>query len=157
MTYSAALPWPTQLPQDRSLGTEAEGLRESLYEAAAPASEDRGGEIFSRLADALEQAEVSDETTVSYSAFTKTWDFMMSLPTELPLPVVVVESEDEIGLDWDEDHQRVVSLTIDDSDQIGFSALFGREPHYGRVDCIDGLPETLRYVLARLYPSARLD
>lgn len=124
---------------------------------AAPASEDRRGEIFSRLADALEQAEASDGTNVSYSAFIKTWDFMMSLPTELPLPAVVVESEDEIGLDWDEDHQRVVSLTIDNSDQIGFSALFGREPYYGRVDCIDGLPETLRYVLARLYPSARLD
>lgn len=157
MTYAASLPWPTCLPEDRSLGTEAEDLQESLYEVAAPASEHRGGEIFSRLADALEQAEVSDGTTVSCSAFIKTWDFMMSLPTELPLPAVVVESVDEIGLDWDEDHQRVVSLTIDDSDQIGFSALFGREPHYGRVDCIDGLPETLRYVLSRLYPSARLD
>ena len=157
MTYAPALSWPTYLPEDRSLGTVAEDLRESLYEAAAPASDGRGGEIFSRLADALKQAEVSDGTTVSYSAFIKTWDFMLSLPTELPLPAVVVESEDEIGLDWDEDHQRVVSLTIDDSEQIGFSALFGREPHYGRVDCLDGLPETLRYVLARLYPSARLD
>ena len=124
---------------------------------AEPASDDRRGEILSRLFDALAQAGGSDRTNVSGSAFIKTWDFMRSLPTELPLPAVVVESEDEIGLDWDEDHQRIVSLTIDHSDQIGFSALVGREPHYGRVDCIDGLPETLRYVLARLYPSARLD
>ena len=157
MTYAPALSWPTYLPEDRSLGTDAKDLQESLYEAAAPASEDRGEEILSRLFEAFAQAAGSDGTTVSCSAFIKTWDFMMSLPTELPLPAVVVESEDEIGLDWDEDHQRVVSLTIDNSDQIGFSALFGREPHYGRVDCIDGLPETLRYVLARLYPSARLD
>ena len=124
---------------------------------AAPSSDDRGEEILSRLLEALAQAAGSDGTSVSCSAFIKTLDFMMSLPTELPLPAVVVESEDEIGLDWDEDHQRVVSLTIDDSDQIGFSALFGREPHYGRVDCVDGLPGTLRYVLARLYPSTRLD
>ncbi len=93
---------------------------------------------------------------MSFSVFNKTFEFMMSLPTELPLPIVVVESGDEIGLDWDEDPQRVVSLTIDNSDLIGFSALFGREPLYGTVECIAELPQTLRYVLARLYPSAQL-
>ena len=157
MSFAAALPWPAYVSDDRALGTEAGGLRELLDEAAAPASDDRGSEILSRLLEALPQAVDSDGTTVSFSAFNKTLEFMMSLPTELPLPVVVVESENEIGLDWDEDHQRVVSLTIDNSDRIGFSALFGREPLYGRVESVDGLPETLRYVLARLYPSARLD
>ena len=156
MNFAATLPYPTYLPEDRSLGTEATSLRELLEEAAAPASDDRASEIGSRLFEALARASDSDETTVSFNAFKKTLEFMMSLPTELPLPIVVVESEDEIGLDWDEGPQRVVSLTIDNSDRIGLSALFGREPFYGRVECIDGLPETLRYVLARLYPSARL-
>lgn len=156
MSYADVLAWPTYLPEDRSLGPEAKGLRESLDEAAAPASDDRESEILSRLLEVLSQAWDSDGTRVSTSAFLKTWEFMMSLPTELSLPVVVVESEDEIGLDWDEDHQRIVSLTIDNSDQIGYSVLFGREPAYGRVEFVDGLPETLRYFLARLYPSARL-
>ena len=156
MTYAATLPWHTHFPKDRSLGREAEDLRKSLDKASKRASEDRGEEILSRLFEALAQAAVSDRTTVSYSACSKTWEFMMSLPTELPLPVVVVESEDEIGLDWDEDYQRVVSLTIDNSDQIGYSALCGREPAYGRVECVDGLPETLRYFLARLYAPAQL-
>ena len=156
MSFSAALPWPTYLPDDRSLGTEAEDLRELLEEAAAPASGDRSSEIVSLLFQALAQAADCDGTTVSFSVFNKTFEFMMSLPTELPLPIVVVESGDEIGLDWDEDPQRVVSLTIDNSDLIGFSALFGREPLYGTVECIAELPQTLRYVLARLYPSAQL-
>lgn len=156
MSFAAALPWTTYISEDRSLGTEAEGLRELLDKAAAPASDDRSSEIVSRLFEALAKAADSDGTTVSFSVFNKTLDFMMSLPTELPLPIPVVESEDEIGLDWDEDHQRVVSLTIDNSDRIGLSALFGREPLYGRVECIAGLPETLLFVLARLYPSARL-
>ena len=82
--------------------------------------------------------------------------FLTTLPAELPLPVVVVESEDEIGLDWDEGTEIVVSLTIDDSDRIGFAALLGREPLYGRAEFSDGLPETVRYLLARLYPPARL-
>ena len=156
MSFAATLPWPTYLSEDRSLGTEAEGLRELLEEATAPASGDRTNEIVSLLFEALAHAASSDGTTVSFRAFKKTLEFMRSLPTELPLPIVVVESEDEIGLDWDEDPQRVVSLTIDKSDRIGLSALFGRQPFCERVECVDGLPETLRDVLARLYPSARL-
>ena len=156
MSYAATLSWPTYLPEDRSLGIEAKGLRELLEEVAAPASADCGSEILSRLFEALAQAANRDGTTVSFSAFIKTLEFMRILPSELPLPIFVVESEDEIGLDWDEDDQRVVSLTIDNSDEVGFSALFGREPLYGRVECVDELPETLRYVLARLYPRAEL-
>lgn len=156
MSFAAALPYPTYFPNDRSLGTEAEDLRELLEEVAAPASDDRSSEIVSVLFQALAQAAECDGTTVSFRVFNKAFDFMMSLPTELPLPIVVVESGDEIGLDWDEDPQRVVSLTVDNSDRIGVSALLGREPLYGTVERIDGLPETLRYVLARLYPSARL-
>lgn len=156
MSFAASLPWPTHLPDDRALGTEAGDLRELLDEAAAPASDDRSSEIVSLLFQALAQAVDRDGTTVSFSVFNKTLDFMLSLPAELPLPIVVIESEDEFGLDWDEDPHRVVSLTVDNSDRIGFSALFGREPLYGTVECIAGLPQTLRYVLARLYPSARL-
>ena len=151
MNFAAALPWDTFGLEDRSLGPEAKDLREWRDGATARASSDREGEIVARLlvAAAAER--------VSFGSFNRTLEFMLALPSELPLPIVVVESEDEIGLDWDEDPQRVVSLTIDDSDRIGFSALFGREPIYGRVECIDdGLPETLREVLARLYPSAEL-
>lgn len=90
------------------------------------------------------------------SVIRKTTHFLTTLPAEVPPPVVVVESEDEIGLDWDEGAERVVSLTIDDSDRIGFAALFGREPHYGKAQLSDGPPEMVRYLLARLYPSARL-
>ena len=93
--------------------------------------------------------------SVSASARSKAMDLLTSLPAELPPPVVVVESEGEIGLDWDDGAESVVGLTIDDSDRIGFAALFGREPRYGRPEFSDGLPETVRYLLARLYPSAR--
>ena len=96
-----------------------------------------------------------DGTAVSGHVLNKTTDFLTTLPAEFPPPVVVVESEDEIGLDWDEGAERVVSLTIDDSDRIGFAALFGREPLYGKAEFSDGLPEMVRYLLGRLYPSAR--
>jgi hypothetical protein len=156
MTFAAALPWTDYALVDRSLGTEAEGLREELKDAATPASVDRKGDIITRLLEAVVQAAEQEETSMSLDAFNKTFDFLTSLSTELPLPVVVVESEDEVGLDWDEGPEKVVSLTIDDSDRIGFAALFGRDPIYGKAECTDGPPETVRYLLARLYQSAPL-
>ena len=152
MSFAAAIPWTALTAEDRSLGTVARSLRRELKEAASGGSKRDVHDIVQHILDALRNS----ETSVSFTTFQKTLAFMISLPTELSLPIVVVESEDEIGLDWDEDPQRVVSLTIDNTDQIGFSALFGREPVYGRVENIDGLPETLRFVLARLYPSAQL-
>ena len=155
MTFAAAQPWTDYTFVDRSLGTEAEDLREELKDAAAPPSVDRKSDISIRLFEAVVQAADRDGTSLSLSAFDKTFAFLVSLPAELPLPFVVVESENEIGLDWDESPERVVSLTIDNSDRIGFAALFGRDPLYGKAECIDGLPETVRYLLARLYPAAR--
>ena len=126
-----------------------------LSDAAAAVCQDKTSDIASRLLEAVTHAAERNGMSVPASALTKTMDFLTSLPAELPLPVVVVESEDEIGLDWDEGAAGVVSLTIDDSDRIGFAALFDREPLYGKAEINDGLPETLRYLLARLYPSAR--
>lgn len=156
MSFAAAVPWPVYLPEDRALGAEAGDLRDSLDMVVPPTSDDRATEAVFRLIDALRQAENRDGIELSANTFTKALEFMLSLPTDLPLPVVVVESEEEIGLDWDEDHQRVVSLTVDSSDKIGFSALVGREHFYGRVEWVNGLPETLGHFLARLYPSAQL-
>ena len=90
---------------------------------------------------------------LSGSTRSRVIDFLTSLPAEWPLPTLVMESENEMGLDWDEGVEGVVSLTIDDSDRIGFAALLGRESRYGRAECTDGLPATIRDLLARLYSS----
>jgi hypothetical protein len=166
MSYAAVVAWPLSHQHDRSLRPETAGLWEPASDNGAPPRVDHAEdmaprvdhaeEILSRVLAAITKAAERDDTEVSVDVFRRTLDFMMSLPADLPVPAVVVESEDEIGLDWDEDRRRVVSLTIDSSDEIGFSALIGREPLYGRVERVDGLPETLRYLLARLYPTAKL-
>ena len=113
-------------------------------------------QIWASLIDAVRNDSDAATDGMSFVALEKASRFMLSLPPELPQPLVVVESEDEIGLDWDEAPERVVSLTIDGSGQIGFSALFGREPVHGKVEYIEGLSETLRHLLGRLYPTVNL-
>ena len=122
MTFAAAVPWTDHSFVDHSLGSEGERLRDLLQDAAAPTSHDRTSAI-AVLLEAVRQAEVSGGTAVSVSVFNKTMDFLTSLSAELPVPIVVVQSEEEIGLDWKEDDERTVSLTIDNTDRIGFTAL----------------------------------
>ena len=153
--YSPAVRW-----EYRPLGSEAMELREAVEKAFAPnvvrESEFRESQIIHLLRAAADHALEFYGILVSPSVFRKTRAFLESLPEELQLPIVVVESNDEIGLDWDEGPERVVSLTIDSSNQIGFVTLLKGKPPYGTVDYVHGisnpLPEILRSLLEHVYP-----
>ena len=141
---------------DRSLGDEGGILRQSLDDAVLPPSRDRGDEIVERLIGALQDAAVTDGILINPSVFSRTLAFLDVLPRDVPLPRIVVESEREVGLDWDEGSDRVVSVTVGVAPSgVGFSALFGREPMFGRLEIAQGTPDTLRFLLARLYPKKR--
>jgi hypothetical protein len=121
-------------------------LRESINSAlATPDFEDRGAEIYRRVDAALKVASTSPE------ALSRTLDLLNLLPPSVPLPDVVVESDSEIGLDWDEGVRRVVSLTVRDNPMVGFAAFFGAEPLYGRTPFAGAIPPTIRFLLRRLY------
>ena len=143
---------------DRSLGPAAGSLRKSIENAIAGSEHawstgfDRGPEIYAGVSAALHKAGAARGMFVSPDAFSRTIEFLNSLPDDIPLPAVVVESENEIGLDWDEGSRRVVSLTIRDTPMVGYAALFGAEPMHGRTPFAGELPETLRFLLARLFP-----
>ena len=146
----------------RPLGSEAAELQKSIEKifepVIVPESERREFEIRHLLLTAAQQAVESEGIFVSPSAFRNARQFMESLPSELVLPAVVVEANDKIGLDWDEGPERVVSLTIYNSDHIGFSALLGSRAHYGRVDYVHELPQRLpdkiQSLLEHAHPSA---
>ena len=159
MNVSIAFPLPViwRSYSDRSLGQEAGRLRQSIDAATSTSTLDRGVEIFDRVVAALEDARQNSGTLLDPNTFESTLHFLNLLPREVPLPNVVVESESEIGLDWDEGNRNVVSVTIDNSTMMGFAALFGREPLYGRLDLVEGLPDTLRFLLVRLYPKKKRD
>ncbi len=141
---------------DGSQGEVGIKLRESIAEALDSRTfEDRGAEIFTRVSAALHRASAEDGTFTSPEAFGRVLEFLNLLPPTVPIPEVVVESETEIGLDWDEGSRRVVSLTVRDNPMVGFAAFLGAEPLYGRTPFTGEIPETLRFLLRRLYPGPR--
>jgi len=139
--------------EDRSLGEAGVTLRE-LFRAQREHSAvaDRGADVYSRLSAALHRSRAESGTLLHPDAFSRTLELLMALPREVPLPDVVVESETEIGLDWDLGRRQVLSLTVRDTPMVGFSALFGQEPLHGRfVFAGDDIPETLQYLFSRLF------
>ena len=139
---------------DRSQSGEGSTLRESIQAAIAP-PHDRGEEIYLRVVAALQKAQHEDGILILPETFGHALEFLQRLPHELPLPEVVVESENEVGMDWDEGRSRVLSLTVRDTPVVGFAGLFGAEPVHGRVVLREEMSDTLRFFFAKLYPSAR--
>lgn len=137
---------------DRAQGPEGIALRQSLERAVATQDlEDRGQNILQRVSAALHRASDEHGVQTSPEAMGRVLDLLAALPLSVPLPDVVVESESELGLDWDEGSRRVISLTVRDNPMVGYSAFIGAEPLYGRVPFFGEVPETIRFLLGRLY------
>ncbi len=154
MNLAMALPVTTYstLDGDRSLGTEGHTLRRELMSARNAATVHRADDVLNRLTEALHRADEREGLRIAADVFSRALTFLESIPQDLPLPHVIVESENEVGLDWDEGTRSVLGLTIDGTEMAGYSALLGKNPHYGKVDITAGFPDTLRFLLARIYP-----
>ena len=140
--------------QDRAVSFAGSELRKSLADAMAPPRPSRVEEIIDKVSRAILKAMDDEGVQVSSETFGRLFEVFAILPSEIPLPEVVVESERSVGLDWQEGRRRVLTLTIDDSPSLGFVALFGHEPLHGRVPFAGAIPETLAYLFSRLYPVA---
>lgn len=135
---------------DRAVGEAGLALGKSLVQAlAGSGSDDRTADIHQRVSKALQAAQTENAFS-SPHAIARTFEILNALPRSMPLPDVVVEAEDAIGLDWDEGRHRVVSLTVGDTPMVGFAALFGTEPMYGKMAFFGEIPTTLRYLFRRL-------
>lgn len=153
MTFAAPTPYAVVSCQtDRAQGPVGIALRHSLERAVATRDfEDRGHKILQRVSAALHRASDEHGVQTSPEAMGRVLDLLAALPLSVPLPDVVVESESELGLDWDEGSRRVLSLTVRDNPMVGYSAFLGAEPLYGRVPFLGEVPETIRFLLGRLY------
>lgn len=163
--FPSLISFRPSLGEPRRLGPTGSELRQAVERAFEHVRQrleieilyNRAPEIRSRLLDAAHQAQ-NDGILVLPDVFGNALALMESLPAELPLPDVVVESRDTMGLDWDNGPGRVVSLTIYASNQIGFSALIGRKAEYGRVDYVHEFYQPLlgkiQSLLQSVCPSA---
>jgi hypothetical protein len=145
--------------QDSALSPTGAELRDCIEIALTPPTEPRGDQttiLLTRINAALKKGVETEGVFLDVDPFGRMFDLLRVLPSDVPLPEIVVESGREIGLDWNESSRRVLSLTVDDTPYLGFAALFGHEPIHGRLPFDGSLPKTLAYLFSRLYPSERV-
>ena len=147
--YPSALRGPAQ---DRAVSDASAELRRSIDAAYVSQRPPALKLLLERISAALNKGAVAEGVFVKVEPFGRMFDLLAVLPPNVPPPEIVVESDSEIGLDWNEGHRRVLTLTVDETSYLGFAALFGHEPLHGRVIFAGTLPETLAYLFRRLYP-----
>lgn len=111
--------------------------------------------VVRRLFAAIAKAHSRDNILVTPTTFSRTLAFLELLPADVPAPEVVIESEHEIGLDWDESYRRVVTVTVDGTSRLGFSSLIGEDLQQGRLEFAEGaqqIPRALGILFSQLYP-----
>jgi hypothetical protein len=107
----------------------------------------RGEEL---IADAVHSSTHRD--MVHQHAIDLACALIWALPWHVPLPAVVIEEDGEIALDWNESADRVLSVNVGANGYIGYAALIGLRPDYGRAPSFGSIPNTLLFHLLRLYP-----
>ena len=136
---------------DSALGSDGVEIRRLLREACDRPT-DQSREILARVLSSLREAEDRDGTRVSPELVKRTREFLATLPSAIPLPCLFVESDHEMGLDWDRANDNVLSLTLCLGNDLGYSGIVIGEAAYGRVKLgTNEFPATLVHFLDRLY------
>ena len=138
---------------DEAVSSTALELRADLSEAMVPAGTsdaERCDAFVEHFIDVVNAA-AADGLYASPEAMENAMALVWALPQDMPLPEVIVEQDGEIGLDWDEGRRRAVSVSVGDGPTLSYAALVGAEPLHGRVPFTGTVPETLSFVLRRIY------
>jgi len=143
---------PLFLPsRDEGVSSEAAGLRRDIgasylgENAYGTRRMEEAEALLLRALDAVEGATVSSGTLRSGLAF------LWSLPTEYQLPEVVVETDGQLGFDWDFGSDRVLSVNVGDSGVLGYAALIGAESTYGRAPFAGTIPEAVTRLFIQIF------
>jgi hypothetical protein len=140
-------------PLDQAVSGAANILREILTKAPVTrSSNDRRTEtgeetVISAVSDARRHGiRVSDIAVRIASAL------IWALPQHVPLPTIVVEEDGDVALDWNESSDRTLTVSIKENGYLGYSALVGLRPDYGRAPFAGSIPDTVLFNLLRVYP-----
>ena len=141
---------------DPALSSYAEVLRDDLLESregldSAPSITGRRAEASDHLWDAVFEEGLEEEIVAD--ALWRAQCLLQSLPEYVPLPAIFIEEDGAIGLDWDEDRRRVISVSINETPMIRYSGLVGADRFAGRLAFDGTMPTTLSDLLRRLYPA----
>lgn len=101
--------------------------------------------FFGAITDAARAGVSARSEAVSRAYF-----LLRAMPTNLPLPTVIVEEDGDVALDWDLGQRRVVTVTVSDGPTLRYASQIGAETAYGRVPYSGEAPSTIVRLVQRV-------
>ena len=139
---------------DQAVSLAADNLRVALESAESVSSswtEQRPKWGERTVLDAVNEARQRG-VEISQNAVNVASNLIWALPEHVPLPDVVVEEDGDIALDWNESRDRGLTVSVNANGYLGYSALIGLRPNYGRAPFAGSIPDTVLFNLLRVYP-----
>ncbi len=134
---------------DTGLSPAADSLR-ALLESAHDRHSSQFRTACDETVEALLSAVSASEEAVDADAFDRAMLLAQVLPRDIPAPEVLVEDDGEVAFDWEFGPRRVLSVSIGRGPMLGYSALIGPNPTYGKVAFNGAFPAVLAFLLRAL-------
>jgi hypothetical protein len=80
---------------------------------------------------------------ISFEAFEKAKQFILSIPYGIPVPEVSAEPDGEITFEWFSSPSRVFSVSVGPNNELTYAGLFGASRTYGTEVFYDEIPEVV--------------
>jgi hypothetical protein len=90
---------------------------------------------------------------ISEQSYFNAQQFILALPSSMPLPKLYVIPTGEIVFEWGISRRKVFSVIIEESAQLSYAGLFGTDTIYGTEHFSENLPQIILENIKRVYST----
>jgi hypothetical protein len=91
---------------------------------------------------------------VSQEAYRRAYLFVGALPSDVPTPAIGADPDGHLTLEWYQNPNRTLSVSISPSGELHFSALVGQSTAYGTEFFLGDVPPSLLELIRSVYLDA---
>ena len=88
---------------------------------------------------------------ISNESYNNAFNFALSLPSNVPIPEVYVDTDGEVTFEWYKGRRQVFSISLGSNNELAYAGLYGASKTYGVEPFYDDMPERLLDNINRLY------
>jgi hypothetical protein len=87
---------------------------------------------------------------VTRDTLRNTYQFLESLPADIPAPSIGAEPDGHLTLEWHHSARRTMSVSVSPESDLHYSALFGSSRHYGTEVFSGEVPKIMLHLIRRI-------
>lgn len=88
---------------------------------------------------------------ISNDSYNNAFKFASSLPSNVPIPEIYVDTDGEVTFEWYAGRRQVFSISVGSKSELSYAGLYGASKTYGVEPFYGNMPERLLDDINRLY------